>query len=289
MFFFGGSFRFFHRGLVSLIFLVLYIHIFRRIFYSLKNFTVWRRGARLFLVLMLISFLGYVLPWGQISFWGAAVITNFFSVLPWVGERVVFWVWGGFIVGGGTLKLFFILHFIFPFLCLVIIVWHLVLLHIFGSSRSGLGAMLSVKTVFFRKFFLKDRLILVVVEIGTFYVAFMFLVEEENFLEVDIVSSPLHIKPEWYFLFFYSLLRSLPSKVLGVVCMGRAIIILIILISRYLNYKISKIIRGRGWLLMFNFFFLSNLGGAPITMINEVLRQVLGALYFVLVAIFLLL
>jgi len=238
---------------------------------------------------MLISFLGYVLPWGQISFWGAAVITNFFSVLPWVGERVVFWVWGGFIVGGGTLKLFFILHFIFPFLCLVIIVWHLVLLHIFGSSRSGLGAMLSVKTVFFRKFFLKDRLILVVVEIGTFYVAFMFLVEEENFLEVDIVSSPLHIKPEWYFLFFYSLLRSLPSKVLGVVCMGRAIIILIILISRYLNYKISKIIRGRGWLLMFNFFFLSNLGGAPITMINEVLRQVLGALYFVLVAIFLLL
>jgi len=288
MFFFGGSFRFFHRGLVSLIFLVLYIHIFRRIFYSLKNFTVWRRGARLFLVLMLISFLGYVLPWGQISFWGAAVITNFFSVLPWVGERVVFWVWGGFIVGGGTLKLFFILHFIFPFLCLVIIVWHLVLLHIFGSSRSGLGTMLSVKTVFFRKFFLKDRLILVVVEIGTFYVAFMFLVEEENFLEVDIVSSPLHIKPEWYFLFFYSLLRSLPSKVLGVVCMGRAIIILIILISRYLNYKISKIIRGRGWLLMFNFFFLSNLGGAPITMINEVLRQVLGALYFVLVAIFLL-
>jgi len=206
MFFFGGSFRFFHRGLVSLIFLVLYIHIFRRIFYSLKNFTVWRRGARLFLVLMLISFLGYVLPWGQISFWGAAVITNFFSVLPWVGERVVFWVWGGFIVGGGTLKLFFILHFIFPFLCLVIIVWHLVLLHIFGSSRSGLGAMLSVKTVFFRKFFLKDRLILVVVEIGTFYVAFMFLVEEENFLEVDIVSSPLHIKPEWYFLFFLQLI-----------------------------------------------------------------------------------
>jgi len=234
----------------------------------------------LFLFLMGISFLGYVLPWGQISFWGAAVITNFFRVVPLVGEEIVFWVWGGYLVGVPTLKFFFILHFFLPLLLFLIVVWHLILIHIFGSFR-GLGFNIRIKLVFFSKFFLKDSLIFSVLESLFFFISYIFIVEEENFLSVDVVSSPLHIKPEWYFLFFYSILRIVPSKVFGVLLLFLTILLLILMSRLFLYFKSSYIGEVCSWILLFFAITLLVIGGVSMTKIMEQFGYLIVFLYFI--------
>jgi len=203
-----------------------------------------------FIVFMIISFLGYVLPWGQISFWGAAVISNFFRVIPYIGRGLVFWLWGEFLVGVFTLKLFLFGHFFLSLLSVVFIINHLVSLHLTGSSSKLLVSSMILKTVFFPKYIIKDYLVGLIL-IYLIVLNFYLLVEEENFLEIDLVASPLHIKPEWYFLFLYRVLRRVPSKLLGVGL--RAIFIIIFLILGF-GFGLNKWRVGKKVLV--NLFFL---------------------------------
>jgi len=167
---------------------------------------VWERGVVIFLIIIIVSFLGYVLPWGQISFWAATVITNLIYVIPYVGGSVLEWVWGGFSVGGPTLSRFFILHYIFPFIILVLRLVHLIFLHVNGR-RNSLGVTSINDKVEFHWFYLLKDLVSFLILILFFalillLIPFLFI-DSENFLFVDIIKTPEHIKPEWYFLFAY--------------------------------------------------------------------------------------
>jgi len=193
---------------------------------------VWETGVIIFLVLIIVSFLGYVLPWGQISFWAATVITNLLYVIPYVGGMVLEWVWGGFRVGAPTLSRFFILHYIFPFVILVLRLVHLMFLHVNGR-RNSLGVTSVNDKVEFHWFYLVKDLVSFLVLIFFFVLLLLLIpfvfIDAENFLFVDIMKTPEHIKPEWYFLFAYCILRRIPNKLGGVIGLVMRIIILILL------------------------------------------------------------
>jgi ubiquinol-cytochrome c reductase cytochrome b subunit len=183
------------------------------------------------LLLFATAFIGYVLPWGQMSYWGATVITNLFSAIPLVGQDIVHWLWGGFSVANATLNRFYSLHFFLPFILLALTVLHIFYLHIEGSSNS-LGLDTTEWTNFYPYFFLKDLFSLFFFSIPYFYMVFFhpnYLSHPDNFIEANPLVTPTHIVPEWYFLPFYAILRSIPDKLGGVLCMIAAILILLIL------------------------------------------------------------
>lgn len=222
---FGWELRRAHMLLANLLFLFMFLHMFRGAFIrSWKRPSVWGVGWAVLVRFIAVAFLGYVLPWGQMSVWGAAVITNFLRVVPALGEPLVSWVWAGYSVRGPTLKSFFMLHFIVPLGRGLLVFCHLFVLHVFGSRSARGMADYSLKTRFFPKFILKDRLVIGLIIWGFVIGLVVFWLEEENFLLADLVSSPLHIKPEWYFLFFYGELRRVPSKLIGVVLIGLSVL-----------------------------------------------------------------
>lgn len=220
--FYGWFIQIIHINFSSFIFLFVFFHILKSFLNSsfLKK-SLWIRGNFLFILLIFSSFVGYVLPWGQMSFWGATVITNIFSALPYVGLTFVNWFWGDFSVRGETLNKFFSFHFLFPFLILFIIFVHLFLLHSFGSSNQ-IGVDSSKDIIDFNKRFLsKDILYVFIFLFFYFFFVFFFVrfhygISKENFIEVDPLNTPSHIKPEWYFIFFYAILRRIPNKLGGV-------------------------------------------------------------------------
>lgn len=231
----GTALRYIHANGASFFFIVVYIHIFRGLYfgsYTLPRTLLWYSGVVIFILMMATAFLGYVLPWGQMSLWGATVITNLFSAIPQVGTSIVELLWGGFSVANPTLNRFFSLHYLLPFLIAAVVIVHLVLLHIPGSNNPlSLAANLD-KIRFYPYFYVKDLFGLMILLLGfAFFVAFApnYLGHPDNYIEANPLVTPAHIVPEWYFLPFYAILRTIPDKLGGVVLMFVAIIILLLL------------------------------------------------------------
>lgn len=228
----GWLIRYIHMNGASMFFIVVYIHIFRGLYYgSYKNprELLWILGVVILLLMMATAFMGYVLPWGQMSYWGATVITNLFSAFPF-GEAIVEWLWGGFSVGNPTLNRFFVLHYLLPFLIIGVVMLHLVCLHRFGSNNpTGIEIPKKDKIPFHPYYTFKDLYGLsVYLIIYAFFIFFApnFFGEPDNYIPANPLVTPPHIVPEWYFLPFYAILRSIPSKLGGVLAMFAAVVVL---------------------------------------------------------------
>nr|YP_010987690.1 cytochrome b [Psyllopsis discrepans]WON66122.1 cytochrome b [Psyllopsis discrepans] len=230
----GWILRTVHSNGASFFFIFIYLHIGRGIYFnSWELKKVWLTGIFILFILMGTAFMGYVLPWGQMSFWGATVITNLLSAIPYLGEMMVLWLWGGFAVDNPTLTRFFSIHFLLPFILSAMIMLHLIFLHDTGSSNP-LGIPMDVdKIPFYPYFIIKDLLGYIMFMMTFSFLIFYFpyfLNDPDNFIPANPMSTPLHIQPEWYFLFAYSILRAIPNKLGGVVALLCSILILFSLI-----------------------------------------------------------
>jgi ubiquinol-cytochrome c reductase cytochrome b subunit len=229
---YGVFIRVIHLNFASLIFLFLFLHMFRGLYFSsFKQTGAWLRGSGLFGLSMLSAFLGYVLPWGQISFWGATVITNLVRTLPFLGPSMVLWLWGGFRVNKATLSLFFTLHFLTPLAILAGIILHLLFLHESSSTSPIFLHERFSKVKFTPRFSLKDisNFALMGLAGGVFIFSPWSLGDPENWVKANPIQTPVHILPEWYFLFAYAILRAIPSKLGGVVALVTSILVLFFL------------------------------------------------------------
>nr|YP_010889913.1 cytochrome b [Austromenopon paululum]WJJ69874.1 cytochrome b [Austromenopon paululum] len=281
----GWVIRYAHANGATLFFICTYLHIARGLIYKSFFFPlVWSAGVTLFLLFMGVAFLGYVLPWGQMSYWGATVITNLISAIPYLGPSLVEWVWGGFSVSAPTLSRFFALHFLLPFGGVVLVILHLLFLHEKGSSNP-LGMMLNSDKVEFHPFFsVKDILGLVLMLFAFFLVIscspFLFM-DPDNFTESNPLVTPAHIQPEWYFLFAYAILRSIPSKLGGVLALLMSILILLILPlskgSKRYNMAFFKLICTVQYAI---FMILTWVGSLPVEDPYLLLGQISSLLYF---------
>jgi len=231
----GWLIRYIHANGASMFFIVVYCHMFRGMYYGSYIFPrelLWCSGVIIFLLMMATAFMGYVLPWGQMSFWGATVITNLFSAIPFLGQAIVEWLWGGFSVDNATLNRFFSLHYLMPFLIAGLTIIHLSLLHKDGSNNP-LGININVETIpFYPYFYVKDLfaffILLFVFSVFVFFFPNI-LGHPDNYIPANPLVTPAHIVPEWYFLPFYAILRSIPDKLGGVIAMVSAILVLLLL------------------------------------------------------------
>lgn len=234
---YGWLVRYVHMNGASFFFIVVYLHTFRGLYYGsykAPRELLWILGVLLLLLMIMTAFMGYVLPWGQMSFWGATVITNLFSAIPFVGDTIVSWLWGGFSVDNPTLNRFFSLHYLFPFLIAGVSCLHLVALHQFGSNNPlGIDRKTPEDSIPFHPYYtIKDLFglgIFLLVMFGFVFYAPNFFGEVDNYVPANPLVTPPHIVPEWYFLPFYAILRSIPSKLGGVLTMFGAIAVLFIL------------------------------------------------------------
>jgi len=284
----GWLIRIIHANGASFFFIVVYVHIARGIYYiSFYNKLAWVRGVLIFLILMGTAFLGYVLPWGQISFWGATVITNLLSAIPYLGVELTYWVWGGFSVDHPTLIRFFSLHFLLPFIILLLIVVHILFLHERGS-RNPLGSSLSLDKIPFHPYFSRKdifgAIVLIILIIILILLRPYYFIDPDNFIPANPLITPPHIQPEWYFLFAYAILRSIPNKLGGVIALFSSIIILItfcfsVKSKFYTNfYPGNKILF---WHFSIVFLILTYLGACAVEMPFIDLRILFSALYFI--------
>lgn len=236
----GWLLRYLHANGASFFFLCVYVHVIRSLYYSSyvsSRKDTWIIGVVILVLLIATAFTGYVLPWGQMSFWAATVITNLFSAIPFYGTEVVNWLWGGFSVNSFTLTRFFSLHFILPFVILACVVLHIIFLHVHGGNNKFNIFMLQDKIRFFPYYLFKDFFYTNLIFLFYFYfVGFSpnFLLHVDNYVPADPLVTPAHIVPEWYFLLFYAILRSIPSKAGGIVILMISILILFSL--PYLKY-----------------------------------------------------
>nr|YP_010710156.1 cytochrome b [Stephanitis nashi]WCS41456.1 cytochrome b [Stephanitis nashi] len=285
---YGWMIRNLHMNGASLFFICMYLHIGRGMYYgSYKLIEVWNMGVFIFITTMATAFLGYVLPWGQMSMWGATVITNLVSAIPYLGESIVKWLWGGFSVSNATLNRFFTLHFIMPFVIVMMVMLHLLFLHVSGSNNPlGLNSNHD-KTSFHPSFTTKDL-------IGAMTIIFMFvlinmiepllLLDPENFTPANPMVTPVHIQPEWYFLFAYAILRSIPNKLGGVIAMFMSILILMILplinkpkFQSKSFYPMNKFLF---WLFLTIMILLTWIGARPAEQPYILTGQILTTFYF---------
>jgi len=273
---YGWLIRYTHAVGASLFFMVVYVHIMRGLYYgSYKKprELVWFIGIFIFFAMMATAFMGYVLPWGQMSFWGATVITNLFSAIPIIGNKIVIWLWGGFSVDNPTLNRFFALHYLLPFIIVALAALHVVALHRFGSGNpSGVEVQSEKDTVPFYPYYVaKDcitfGLFFVILFIFVFY-APNYLGHPDNYIEADSMVTPPHIVPEWYFLPFYAMLRSIPDKLSGVVAMFFSILVWFLLPwldkLKVKSGAYRPIFKVFFWVFAINFFFLGWLGGQEV-------------------------
>lgn len=298
----GGWFlRYLHANGASMFFLVVYLHICRGLYYnsfSGKRQFVWFSGIVILFIMILTAFLGYVLPWGQMSFWAATVITSLASAIPLIGDSVVAWLWGGFSVGEQTLVRFFSLHYLLPFVLFALVAAHIVLLHETGSNTpTGVSLNWGDRITFGPYFFLKDLYYLVLFFIIFMYFVFFnsnYLGHPDNYIPAMYMSTPAHIVPEWYFLPFYALLRSVPNKLGGVVVMLLSIVALALL-PVILNTSSKKFILNSNFSparsVFFSFFVANGLllgwiGGQPIEEPMYTVGQYSSIFYFLLIFIF---
>jgi len=270
----GWLIRYLHANGASMFFIVVYCHIFRGLYfgsYMYPRGRLWASGVAIFFIMMATRFMGYVLPWGQMSFWGATVITNLFSAIPFVGSSIVEWLWGGFSVDNATLNRFFSLHYLMPFIIAGLVIIHLSLLHSDGSNNP-LGLNKNVDTVpFYPYFYVKDLLaFLVLILFFSFFLFFApnVLGHSDNYIPANPLVTPPHIVPEWYFLPFYAILRSIPDKLGGVAAMIGAILVLGLLpvfnFSEIRSSKFRPIFSSFFWLFTINFLILGWIGQKPV-------------------------
>ena len=270
---YGWLIRYSHAVGASMFFATIYIHIGRGLYYgSYKSprELVWFFGIFLFVATMATAFMGYVLPWGQMSYWGANVITNLFSAVPFIGDDIVIWLWGGFSVDNPTLNRFFALHFLLPFIILGLVIIHVVALHVHGSNNpTGIEIKSKKDSIPFHPYYtVKDFF-----GFGIFFMIYFYFVffkpnllgHPDNYIEANPLVTPAHIVPEWYFLPFYAVLRSIPDKLAGVLAMFSAILILFVLpwldSCKVKSAKYRPLFRIFTYLFFVNFIILGYLGG----------------------------
>jgi len=291
---YGWFIRLIHSTGARFFFVFLYLHIGRGLYYGSYVYPeLWNIGVVIYLILIGTAFLGYVLPWGQISYWAATVITNLLSAIPILGTILVEWVWGGFAVSNPTLTRFFALHYLIPFIVLGLVVLHLFFLHQRGRSNP-LGISSNTNKVPFHYYYsVKDLYVFFVFAFVFLFVTLNYgynLMDAENWIPANALVTPTHIQPEWYFLFAYAILRSIPNKLGGVVGLVAAVIVLFAfsIYSRNLvfrGFNFSPLARLLYWTFIRNFLLLTWLGSCPAeTPFNEV-GLFCTVLYFTLVAI----
>nr|ALQ78820.1 cytochrome b [Hemipodia simplex] len=287
---YGWLLRNLHANGSSWFFICLYLHVGRGLYYGSYTMTeTWNIGVIILLLVMATAFMGYVLPWGQMSFWGATVITNLFSAIPYIGKALVEWLWGGFAVDNATLNRFFALHFLLPFIIAGSAVLHLLFLHQTGSNNP-LGINSNYSKVPFHIYYTTKDITGFLIMLISLMMIVMFtpnlLGDPENFIPANPLVTPIHIMPEWYFLWAYAILRSIPNKLGGVVAMFAAILILFIL--PFINspnmkgmsfYPINQILF---WTVVSNAMLLTWIGGRPVELPYEWLGQIFTFAYFLL-------
>ena len=284
----GAVVRWVHLNGASLFFLLIYLHVGRGMLnLSFRLIKPWLSGVTIMLLLIAAAFLGYVLPWGQISLWGATVITNLITAIPILGKKVIFWVWGGFSVTSATLRFFYTLHFLIPFIILALMLLHLIFLHETGSSRRIFLHTNETKIKFNYNYVIKDM-----VRVSPLFL-FMFFIfvspyklgDPENFIFANPLMSPLHIQPEWYFLFAYAILRSIPNKLGGVVALVFSVIVFYLFpFFSATTVVLKPLFKNIFWLFISVFILLTWLGGNPVEDPYIFVGQLLSFLYFLLIS-----
>nr|AWU08564.1 cytochrome b [Mesocapromys nanus] len=291
---YGWFIRYTHANGASMFFIFLYFHIGRGIYYGSYTFMeTWNIGVLLLFTVMATAFMGYVLPWGQMSFWGATVITNLLSAIPYIGPTLVEWIWGGFSVDKATLTRFFAFHFILPFIITAMVMIHLLFLHETGSNNpSGLNSD-SDKIPFHPYYTIKDILgLMMMILILSMLILFSpdLLGDPDNYTPANPLSTPPHIKPEWYFLFAYAILRSIPNKLGGVMALVLSILILALFPSLHVSKQRSMTFRPASqcllWILVANLIILTWIGGQPVEYPFITIGQLASISYFSIILIF---
>ncbi len=280
----GWLLRYIHANGASMFFIAVYMHIFRGVYYTSFLFPrnhLWMTGVFILLVMIITAFLGYVLPWGQMSFWAATVITNLVSALPKIGQFIVVWLWGGYAVDNATLNRFFSFHYIMPFIIVLLVFVHLVFLHEHGSNNPlGVEFKHLDHITMYPYYIIKDTFGLLVFFLFFSYFVFFYpnlLGHTDNYIVANPMVTPTHIVPEWYLLPFYTILRSIPNKLLGVIALMFAILVLLVLPwflkteVKTLNFR--PISRFFFWILVFDCFILGWIGSqvaeAPFVVVGQ--------------------
>nr|BBM35017.1 cytochrome b [Liparis punctulatus] len=285
---YGWFIRNLHANGASFFFICIYMHIGRGLYYgSFLYKNTWTVGVVLLLLVMMTAFVGYVLPWGQMSFWGATVITNLLSAIPYIGNTLVQWIWGGFSVDNATLNRFFTFHFLFPFIIAGLTLIHLLFLHETGSTNP-LGLNSNTDKISFHPYFVyKDllgfaTLIFALSALAVF--APNLLADPDNFTPANPLVTPPHIKPEWYFLFAYAILRSIPNKLGGVLALLASILVLLVVpllhTSKQRGMTFRPLTQLLFWILIADLVILTWIGGMPVEDPYIIIGQIASVLYF---------
>nr|AZL35838.1 cytochrome b [Cosmoscarta bispecularis] len=285
---YGWLIRIMHANGASLFFTCIYIHIGRGMYYgSYKFIQTWITGVMLMFMTMATAFIGYVLPWGQMSFWGATVITNLMSAIPYMGETLVKWIWGGFAVDNATLTRFFTLHFLLPFIIMALSMMHIFFLHQHGSNNP-LGIKSNIDKIPFHPYFSVKDIMGFMITITMFMMInlmepFM-MSDPDNFMYANPLSTPNHIKPEWYFLFAYAILRSIPNKLGGVMALMLSIMILLTLPmtqkGKFRGMQFYPISQMMFWMLLSTTMMLTWIGAKPVEQPFITTGMMLTYMYF---------
>nr|WNH18044.1 cytochrome b [Chaetodon reticulatus] len=287
---YGWLIRNLHANGASMFFICIYLHIGRGLYYGSYLYKeTWNIGVVLLLLVMMTAFVGYVLPWGQMSFWGATVITNLLSAVPYIGNTLVQWIWGGFSVDNATLTRFFAFHFLLPFIIAAVTMIHLMFLHQTGSNNP-LGLNSDMDKISFHPYFsYKDLLgfaaaLILLTSLALF--SPNLLGDPDNFTPANPLVTPPHIKPEWYFLFAYAILRSIPNKLGGVLALLASILVLLVVpmlhTSKQRGLTFRPFTQLLFWLLIANVIILTWIGGMPVEEPYIIIGQVASLFYFCL-------
>nr|AFU48963.1 cytochrome b [Microtus duodecimcostatus] len=290
---YGWLIRYMHANGASMFFICLFLHVGRGVYYGSYNMIeTWNMGIILLFAVMATAFMGYVLPWGQMSFWGATVITNLLSAIPYIGTTLVEWIWGGFSVDKATLTRFFAFHFILPFIITALVLVHLLFLHETGSNNpTGLNS--DADKIPFHPYYTIKDLLGVLVLLMVFMILTLFfpdiLGDPDNYTPANPLTTPPHIKPEWYFLFAYAILRSIPNKLGGVLALILSILILALMpllhTSKQRALTFRPITQTMYWILVADLLVLTWIGGQPVEYPFIIIGQTASLTYFAIIMI----
>nr|YP_009230510.1 cytochrome b [Oedaleus infernalis]YP_009989192.1 cytochrome b [Oedaleus manjius]ALK03240.1 cytochrome b [Oedaleus infernalis]QNM40769.1 cytochrome b [Oedaleus manjius] len=284
----GWMIRTMHANSASMFFICMYLHVGRGIYYgSYMYMNTWMTGTMIMFTVMATAFMGYVLPWGQMSFWGATVITNLLSAIPYIGTDIVQWIWGGFAVDNATLNRFYTFHFILPFIVMAMVMMHLFFLHQTGSNNPiGLNSNID-KIPFHPYFTYKDMITFIILMMMTIMMCLIqpyMLGDPDNFMPANPLVTPIHIQPEWYFLFAYAILRSIPNKLGGVIALVMSIMILLILPlynkTKFRGNQFYPMNQIMFWIMVIVVCLLTWIGKRPVEEPYIMTGQTLTTVYF---------